>query len=88
MRKNTRSSRPQMDYEAFVIEMKNRRGRHSQRADAQWKQLDTPENYADDNGPKPLSKRLKIPAYLVRGDFSESEEEAFELKQRVSQSKG
>ena len=89
MRKRTRSSRPKMDYEAFVMEMKNRRGWHSKRADAQWKQLDTPENLADDNGPKLLSKRLRIPSYLVCGDVSESEEEeAFELKQRVSQSKG
>ena len=88
MRKRTRSSRPKMDYEAFVMEMKNRRGWHSQRADLQWKQLDTPENFADDNGPKPLSKRLRIPSYLVCVGVSEAEEEAFELKQRVSQSKG
>ena len=46
-----------------------------------------PENFADNDGEPPHTKRLKIPARLLCADVSESETEVFEEKRRDTSSR-
>lgn len=86
--KKQTSRRAKLDYEAFVCAMETKRKWKAQRADVVWRELDTAANFADNHGPPPHCKRLKIPAHLLCEDWSESEVEVFEEKQRLTQSKG
>ena len=76
--KTKRRRRRKMDYEAFVTSMQLNRGLPAVKSDAKWRELDTPQNYADDRGPAPHTKRLKIPPEFLCLDDSESAEEAYE----------
>ena len=63
-----------MDYGAFIVAMEQRRKWPAKRADVLWKELDArPELFADNEGPPPHCKRLKIPPKYLREDVSESE---------------
>lgn len=49
--KKSRSVKQKMNSEAFVCAMENKRKWKAQRADEVWRELDIPENYADNYGP-------------------------------------
>jgi hypothetical protein len=77
--KRAKRVRPKMDYEFFITEMQTKRNWSAAKADSVWKELDAVEaNFADNAGPQPFSRRLRIPTNLVCGECSESEDENFE----------
>lgn len=84
--KKKRRATAKMDYEAFVTAMANQRRWDQTKADSKWRELDTLENFVDNAGPAPHTKRLRIPPELLCNDMSESEEEHFE--ERKLQTRG
>ena len=71
-------NRKKREYEAFLATMKAGRQWAGVKAHAEWKKLEVPANFADNAGPPPHTRRLRIPAHLLCLDESESGEEGYE----------
>lgn len=76
--KRQRRTRRKMDYEAFVTAMQLHRQWDAGKSDRKWKELDCPANFADDDGPAPHHRRLRIPTNLLCTDESQSDIENYE----------
>ena len=82
-------ARARWDYEMFASKMEHLRGWSKTQSKAEFQKLtDDPKTKRDGLGPKHCPLRLSIPSWMTGMDESASEDEEFEEKALLKESKG